>query len=235
MDKKAIQLNSRFSLPPNSLGYCGKDSAPEKFKLCVIEGKCKGVEEEFKHFIVLHPYLRTLSKITKNPKFSYKVVESYWIGNELLKKAKKSDYNILLSFFKKQGVPDWLVKELKGKKPKKFIPTHLFQVLHVGVGRASGSVPYNLETINNCMIRWGEVEKVNKTSVVVNLNSLKKFKGKFILTKIRETQPFVSGFIQNLKKGDVVIVHWKQVIKVLTENETKKITYWTNKVLRSIN
>ncbi|MDO8515049.1 MAG: hypothetical protein Q7S14_00985, partial [bacterium] len=50
------------------------------------------------------------------------------------------------------GVPDWLVDDLKNHPPKKFIPTHLFQVLHVGVGRASGSVPFNQETINNCMV-----------------------------------------------------------------------------------
>jgi hydrogenase maturation factor len=235
MDKKAIQLNARFSLPPNSLGYCGKDSAPEKFKSCVINGKCKGVDEEFKHFIVLHPYLRTLSKINKLPKFSYKVIESYWMGNDLLKKAKNSDYQILLSFFKKQGVPDWLVNELKEKKPKKFIPTHLFQVLHVGVGRASGSVPYNIETINNCMIRWGEVEKVNKSSAVVSLNSLKKVKGVFKIAKVKETRPFINGFVPNIKKGDTVIVHWSQIIKILSEGETKKIDYWTKEILKIVN
>lgn len=235
MDKKALQLNSRFSLSPNSLGYCGKDSAPEKFKSCVVNGKCGGVEEEFKHFIVLHPYLRTISKITHLPKFSYKVVESYWLGNDLARKAKNRDYSILLSFFEKQGVPEWLVEELKSKKPKKFIPTHLFQVLHVGVGRASGSVPYNLETINNCMIRWGEVEKVNKSSAVVNLNSLKKVKGSFKLIKIKETFPFIPGFIPDIKVGDIVTVHWKQINKILTEGEVENVSYWTEEVLKAIN
>jgi len=38
MEKKALQLIPGLSLPPNALGYCGKDSAPEKFKNCVIEG-----------------------------------------------------------------------------------------------------------------------------------------------------------------------------------------------------
>ncbi len=234
IDKKALQLNSRFTLPPNSLGYCGKDSAPEKFKSCVIKGKCAGVEEEFKHFIVLHPYLRTLSKITGLPKFSYKVVESYWLGNDNLLKAKNKDYATLLNFFAKQGVPEWFVAELKSEKPKKFIPTHLFQVLHVGVGRASGSVPYNLESINNCMIRWGKVEKVNKKTAVVNLNSLKKVKSVYKRTFIIETFPFVKGFVPALKVGDIVTVHWKQIVKILTEDEVGKITYWTDEVLKAI-
>ncbi|AHB40260.1 MAG: hypothetical protein ACD_22C00252G0004 [uncultured bacterium] len=193
-----------------------------------------GVEEEFKHFIVLHPYLRTLSKITGLQKFSYRVVESYWLGNDTLLKAKNKDYPVLLNFFTKQGVPEWFVDELKTEKPKKFIPTHLFQVLHVGVGRASGSVPYNLESINNCMIRWGKVEKVNKKTVVVSLNSLKKVKGVYKRTLIKETFPFVEGFVTDIEVGDTVAVHWKQIVKILNEEEIKKITYWTNEVLKTV-
>lgn len=235
MDKKALQLNSRFTLPPNSLGYCGKNSAPEKFKSCVINGKCKGVEDELKNFIVLYPYLRTISRITGLPKFSYKVIESYWLGNDISRKAKQKDYPTLLNFFAKQGVPIWLIDELRSKKPKKFIPTHLFQVLHVGVGRASGSVPYNMETINNCMIRWGEVLRVNKKTATVKLNSLKKVKGAFQLTFITETFPFVPGFVPNMKRGDIVTAHWKRIVKILTEEEIEKISYWTYEVLKVVN
>lgn len=172
MDIKALKLEARFSLPPNSLGYCGKDSAAEKFKECIIHGKCEEVEEELKHFIVLYPYLETIAGITKLPKFFYEVIESYWIGNELLKKAKAEHYDLLLKNFEKQGVPDFFVEELKQKPPKVFIPNHLFQVLHIGVGKASGSVPFNLKSINNCMIRWGEVVKVQNEKAVINLHSL---------------------------------------------------------------
>lgn len=66
------------------------------------------------------------------------MIESYWLGNNLLKKFKPKDYLVLLDFFVKQGVPDFFVQELKNKSPKKFIPNHLFHVLHIGVGKASG-------------------------------------------------------------------------------------------------
>ncbi|MBU3979666.1 hypothetical protein KKF69_08485 [Patescibacteria group bacterium] len=175
MDIKALQLEARFSLPPNSLGYCGKDSAAEKFKECIIHGKCKDVEEELKHFIVLYPYLETIAEIANLPVFSYEVIESYWIGSDLLKKVKPEDYDLLLKNFKKQGVPDSFIKELQQKPPKVFIPNHLFQVLHVGVGRASGAVPFNLKSINNCMIRWGEVVKLIDGKAIINLHSLHRF------------------------------------------------------------
>lgn len=234
MAKSALQFNSRFTLPPNSLGYCGKDSAPEKFKACVIDGCCDGVADELKHFIVLYPYLRTLSKITGRSKFMKKVMESYWLGNDLLNEVKDSDYFILLDFFEKQGVPEWLVAELRKTPPKRFIPTHLFQVLHVGVGRASGSVPYNIETINNCMIRWGKVTAVDMAGLcaTVELNSLEKVGEGYGLTKISGEYPFIAGFLPGLKVGDTVTVHWNLITKVLTKTEVAKIGFWTGEVLK---
>jgi len=235
MDKKALQLISRFSLPPNALGYCGKDSAPEKFKKCVIEGKCVGVEKELKNFIVLHPYLKTLSNITGKDLFSYQVAEAYWLGNNQLKKTKQDDYLELINNFKKQGVPDWLIKEISEKQPKKFIPTHLFQILHIGVGKASGSVPYNLQSINNCMIRWGKVKKISNNNIWVDITSLSRSEKKYSLVKIISKFQAVPRFITRLKVGDTVAVHWKQVVKKLNKNEIQKLSYWTKEVLKYIN
>lgn len=235
MDKKALQLLSRFSLPPNALGYCGKDSAPEKFKKCVIEGKCSGVSNEIKKFIVLNPYLKTLGEVTgKNP-FSCEVAEAYWIGNRQLKKTKLGDYKILLKYLEKQGVPEWILKDLKERWPKKFIPTHLFQILHVGVGRASGSVPYNLNSINNCMIRWGKVKKISEKDVLINVFSLARLgKGYKLVTK-EKGFTIIPGFSTKLKIGDEVAVHWGHVIKKLNKSEVKKISFWTKEVLKSVN
>lgn len=231
MDIKALQLEARFSLPPNSLGYCGRETAAGKFKQCIINGECGGVEKEVSKFIVLYPYLETIAKIGKLPVFSHKVIESYWIGNDLLKKIKPEHYDLLLKNFEKQGVPDFFVEELKQKPPKIFIPNHLFQVLHVGVGRASGAVSFNLKSINNCMIRWGEVVKVQNGRAVINLYSL-ELKGKIYKLVInKETVPINMDFVPGLKTGDIVAVHWNMVIKILTKDEEKKLKYWTKKCL----
>lgn len=230
----ALQLESRFSLPPNSLGYCGLKTAGAAFQTCIKTGRCDRVEQEVEHFIVLHPYLQFLSKITNLPKFSYELIEGYWIGNDMLKQAKPDDYFILLTYFKKQGVPDFLLDSLKEKKPKHFIPSHLFQVLHVGVGRASGSVPFNIDTINNCMVRWGKVTQVDSKNVSVELNSLRETaKGTYGLTSILQKIPYSSWLTPNVKKGDTVAVHWNMVIKILTKDEIEKIEYWTKEVCKS--
>ncbi|MBN1168927.1 hypothetical protein JXA63_03465 [Candidatus Woesebacteria bacterium] len=234
MDTKALQLNCRFALPPNSLGYCGKGSAPERFKKCILGKSCRGVRSEIEKFIVLNPYLETISELIGKDKYDYQVAEAYWLGNKLLKRIKDKDYNTLLKHFEKQGVPPWFVDELRSKKPKKFIPTHLFQVLHVGVGKASGAVPYNMHSINNCMIRWGRVEVIGKDKLKVDLNSLKKNKNKFKLTKHEGNYVYRKEFIPGLKKGDYVVVHWKQVVKKLDNKEIEKLNLWTNEVLSSL-
>ncbi|MGE5041314.1 MAG: DUF6390 family protein [Candidatus Levyibacteriota bacterium] len=234
MSESALQLESRFSLPPNSLGYCGLKTAGAVFQECIKTGKCERVPQEVDHFIVLNPYLNFLHKVTALPKFSYEVIEGYWIGNDILKKAKAKDYFLLLDYFKKQGVPDFLLDELKDRKPENFIPSHLFQVLHVGVGRASGSVPFNIETINNCMVRWGEVKKVTAEKAEIELNSLReKSKGVYELTSILQEVPYSGWLTPGLKMGDIAVVHWNMVIKTFSEEEEEKIMYWTKEVIKS--
>lgn len=239
---EALQLAARFALPPNSLGYCGRDSAPERFKSCISNSDCAGVETEIEKFIVLHPYLKTISELTGKSKFSYDVIESYCIGNDLLvdlnksldNKVNKNGYDLLMDNFLEQGVPEWFVAELKDQKPKEFIPTHLFQVLYVGVGRASGSVPFNLETINNCMIRWGEVIDITGQQVQANLKSLEVVNNKYKLVNKEAQAMYNSQITPNLVKGDLVAVHWKQVIIKPSSNQLEKLVYWTEKVIESI-
>ena len=235
MDKKALQLLCRFALPPNSLGYCGRGTAPEKFKACILRGKCEGVEEELSKFIVLNPYLEMFKNITGQNKYAYAAAEAYWLGGDTLKKAKVSDYKLLLKFFAKQGVPDWLVEDLKKQVPKKFVPLHLFQVLHVGVGRASGAVPYNPESINNCMVRWGTIKKIENGGLSIENYGLERKNKKYVLARQNSKVAFREDFLPGVKVGDTVAVHWGQAVKKLTPGETANLEYWTRQVLEAIN
>lgn len=233
----ALQLAARFSLPPNSKGYCGRDSAPEKFKKCLLNCECEGVSEELKKFIVLTPYLKTLSEISGKKFDSYEVIESYWLGNDLLESVKNKDFNLLLKNFKVQGVPDWYIRELRVNKPEKFIPMHQFQVFHVGVGKASGSIPHNLDSSNNCMIRWGKVLKVSKQKALVQINKLEIKDGKYALAIAKKPEELVvqKYFTHNLSVNDIVAVHWNEIIKILSARELYNLDYWTNEVIKTVN
>jgi len=234
MTTEGLQLASRFSLSPNALGYCGRDSAPNKLLSCVLGGNCEGVTKELENFIVLNPYLKTLAEITGQDKFSYPVVESYWLGNDELKKTRPSDYDLLLKNFAEQKVPDWLVKELRLRRPKVFIPFHLFQILHVGVGRISGSVPFTIETINDCMIRWGNVLEIDKTkgklkASVATLEQQNKTGYRLIITD--GTFDYSPDFVPGLNVGDPVAFHWQMAAKKLTSREEVNLACWTEAIV----
>lgn len=234
MDIQALQLASRFSFVPNSLGYCGRDSATQRFVQCVSHGVCSAVDTELTKFIALYPYLKTIARITSQPVFSLKVIESYWLGNDLLKKAKLGDYKLLLEAFTEQGIPEWLVDELHDKPPRVFIPNHLFQVLHVGVGKASGAVPFNIDSINNCMIRWGKVEKISSKNITTNLNSLKVTNGRYSLTNTKNLLPSDNPLVKNLQQGDTVAVHWNMIVKKLNVREEKNLALWTKQICATV-
>ncbi len=234
INTKSLQLLSRYSLPPNSLGYCGKNSATEKFKECIRHGICNTVDEELTHFIVLHPYLKTIAEISDKNKFDYEVGECFWLGNDLIKLATVEHYELLLQNLQTQGVPESFVQELLQKQPKQFLPFHLFQVLHVGVGKSSGAVPFNLDTINNCMIRWGKVSEIEGTTLKAEMNSLKLLGSKYVFTKIPVEAQFDPLILRNLKIGDTISMHWKVANNILNDREIANLEYWSNKVLDNL-
>ncbi len=234
MDSNALKLASLFSYSPNHKGYCGRDSAGDVFTRCIAKGECGKVSLELKHFIVLFPYLKTIATLAGLSPFDYKVIEAYWIGNKLLETIPLSGYNILLKEFAKQGVPSWLIKTLRNKKPSRFIPNHLFQVLHVGVGQASGSVPFDIQSVNSCMIRWGKVVAVKaEGEIVMSLKQLTQSKKGYKLKSIKEVVSTEACPFFKPKIGDLVALHWGHVVKKLTQLEAKNLTYWTKQTLAS--
>ncbi len=235
MDTHALSLASRFSYAPNSKGYCGKLSAHDAFVRCIRDGDCDTVAEEMRHFIVLAPYLDLIAHASGMTPYDPEVIEAYWIGNDLLHRVKPSHYDILLENFQRQGVPMWLIDELSQKRPTRFIPSHLFQVLHVGVGQASGAVPFSITSVNHCMIRWGEVMEIHSTgAITVRVHELAHRKLRYVqVEKTLQLSPDTYPF-DNPRAGDIIAVHWGHVVKILTKNEVKQLSYWTQEVVSTL-
>lgn len=179
-------------------------------------------------FNALYPYLKTIAQITGKPVFSYEVAEGYWLGNNLLKKAKPEDYDLLLKYFQEQGIPNFQLEKMRENKPKLFIPFHLTRVLD--------GFPQDLDSINNCMIKWGSVYKIKENTVYVKLCSLTNNNKTYQLVSDIKVKPleFDPKFVPGLKISDTVAVHWNKVAKVITEEEVRNLTYWTNQVLTSL-
>lgn len=233
MDTKALQLLSKFSLPPNALHYCGHDTAQQAFKSCITQKNCDQVPQEVKKFIVLWPYLKTLGQALNKDPFSYEIIEAYWFGNHLLEQIQPNHYDLLLQNLQNQGVPDFLLQEIKSKRPDPFIPVHLFNILHVGVGKASGAVPFNLQSINNCMIRWGVIKTMDQHQATLDLVSIVTEKPPYKLATSQTTLPIDPNLTPHLNLKDIVAVHWNQIVHILTPMEQTQLSYWTNALIQT--
>ncbi|HNQ31381.1 MAG TPA: DUF6390 family protein [Candidatus Woesebacteria bacterium] len=233
MDTRALALASRFAYSPNARGYCGRSSAQKAFIHCIKNGECDGVVAELSHFIVLHPYLLTIAQAVGASPFDYEVIEAYWLGNNLLNKITSADYELLLNAFETQGVAPWLIAQLRTRWPSHFIPTHLFQVLHVGVGQASGSVPFDIHSINECAVRWAQVEKITSTGdVSVRSARIMQKGGAYILKEdYEEKLKRDACALTTPVAGSWVALHWGHIVKILRDEELANLTLWTKQTL----
>jgi len=142
----------------------------------------------------------------KDP-FHRKIVEAYWLGNDLLEKTEKNK-----------------------------IPYHTFSVLeHFGQIKLN-QLPKNLkEAVENCRISWGRVKKISGQGIVVEYQPLifeQKIKlGKNTLKKIiwdKQTLP-------NLKIGDPVSIHLNIARQILTKQQLNNLKKYTKLSLRIFN
>ena len=87
MDLKGLALCSRYSYPPNSLSLCGPDKKKDLNWYSIYQQTDKGTLEILSQFSTLYPYLTLIAQENKiKDPFNQKVVEAYWIGNNLLHK-----------------------------------------------------------------------------------------------------------------------------------------------------
>ncbi len=232
---KGTQLCSRFSRITNQLNYCGPSEAHKTF----AEHIKTGIKEEetrnmLSKFEGLYPYLRFIAKKHSLDPFDFKVVEAYWIGNELLDIFTREDYQEFLSDLGKAGLPERYVQESRKRMPANAIPHHTFHVLFVGVGRVTQSVPTNLESMQNCMASWGEVLGVHDGAVRVKGPFLKAENGKFILSITERSTKYNPNLIQP-KIGDWVAMHWGECAHILTKTQLENLQKYTNRVIESVN
>src|SRR5918911_4540673 len=151
-----LLLFIRYAFMPNHLGYCGGDENDVLLEHAVEGRPDPRLAPLLVKFTGAVPYLRTIAAANgiADP-FDPRVVEAYWIGNELLDGVEvRQLYESLLDRFGKQlqGRSRELVL---GKAPAGARPHHSFHVLdvHSRVGELENS----LETMDACRVSWGRV------------------------------------------------------------------------------
>ncbi len=212
----------RYGFMPNRLHYCGGDDNQALFDYAVEGVSDGGLTQLLRRFSGALPYLQLIARANgiQDP-FDARVVEAYWIGNELLEGVEvRQLYDSLLERFGKQlqGRTRELVL---GKAPAGARPHHSFHVLDVH--SKVGELAATLSTLDNCRVSWGVVSRHEGADLVVMRQPLVLHEGKLVLDPPREERVMRQidgrGFVDDAQLGDWVSLHWGWVCEVLSERQ----------------
>ena len=220
----------RYGFMPNRLRYCGGDDNRTLFEYGVRNTADGGLAPLLRRFTGALPYLQLIARANAiaDP-FDARVVEAYWLGNELLDGVEvRQLYDSLIERFGKQlqGRTRDLVL---GKAPAGARPHHSFHVFDVH--SRVGELGHNLETMDHCRVSWGEVVAVDGGELVVTRAPLVLEGGKLTLgAAVPERvarQIDGRGFVDGARIGDRVSIHWGWACEVLSDRQLRNLARFT--------
>lgn len=221
----------RYGFMPNHLRYCGGDDNRTLFEYGVENVVDAGVRAMLRKFTGALPYLQLIARANgiADP-FDDRVVEAYWIGNELLDRVEvRQLYDALVERFGKQlqgRTRDWVL----GKAPAGARPHHNFHVFDVH--SRVGELENTLQTMDNCRTSWGRVLTVEGPELVVERQPLVLVEGRLAVGPSQTVrvvrQVEARGFADTAAPGDWVSLHWGWVCEVLTPRQQANLARHTD-------
>ena len=228
----------RYAFMPNRLHYCGGDNNGSIFDYGVEGVREPTLDAMLRKFTGAMPYLTLIARSNgiADP-FDERVVEAYWIGNDLLTGVEvRQLHDALLERFSKQlqgKTREWLL----AKAPAGARPHHNFHVFDVH--SRVGELEHSLNTMDNCRISWGKVMKEEGADLVVERQPLALADGKLVLgpaEKVRVVRLVHGrGFAGSAKVGDWVSLHWGWVCEVITSLQQRNLAQYTDDHIRLAN
>lgn len=220
----------RYAFMPNRLRYCGGDDNRTLFEYGIENVSDRGLPPLLRKFTGAVPYLKLIARANglADP-FDARVVEAYWIGNELLEGVEVRElYDALLERYGKQltGRTRELVL---GKAPAGAHPHHSFHVLDVH--SRVGELDTTLHTLDECRVSWGKVIAAEGAELLVSRTPLVLRDGKLVLDAPRQERVMRQvdgrGFADRAQAGDWVSLHWGWVCEVLGERVRANLERYT--------
>ncbi len=233
---------ARYCYKPNILGYCGSQEKRGQLLLQRFLRKEKVDENAVRDFLATfeaaYPYLQLIaSENNIADPFEEKVVEAYWIGNDLLEKVRHTAFQAMIA--EKFGRPHLLgekrAREIAQNLPPSLSPHHS---VHLSViGSLTKKLEITVRNMDFCRIGWGKVEKKEEEILVLTSQRLvqNKTTGKLALEEEKGKVTLYSPHITAARIGDIVSFHWKCACEVLTNTQVENLQSYTLKTLRAIN
>ena len=158
-------LFARYAFPPNELGYCGPDDPDVLLRHATSAGEpAAEIARRARLFDGAWVYLELIAAAAGIPDpMDARVVEAYWIGNDLLDAV---DPEVFLATLRRRfagqlGGP--IARRWRSMPPAHALAHHSFQVFAVypWTGLLAVRSDTALSVLDSCRIRWGTVTGVD--------------------------------------------------------------------------
>jgi Family of unknown function (DUF6390) len=233
---------ARYAYPPNELGYCGPDLSRQ-----LLEQVAAGVDDGdlrriARGFDGAWPYLRLIAGANgiADP-LDARVVEAYWVGNELLTRVSPQLMGSSLeSRFRGRVGSSW--SRLSAPVSAGALPHHSFHVFGVypwvGLLR-EGQVDAPLRVLDRCRVRWGKVLSTSGGLATVRFRPL-TWDGRCLglgLPVVEKAMLSTDdlGLAGPVAPGDWVSLHWEWVCERLDSRALAALRGHTLRELRLVN
>jgi len=229
------ELFARYAFPPNVLGYCGPPDSGLTQDLGSFE-TTRELTHIVKQFDGAWPYLELIGGLNRLDPLDPRVIDAYWIGNELLDGFDTLTWgNSVDDRFRGRAGGSW---SAVASAITDGAPNHAFHVFcvypWVGLLR-SGYADHALEVIDRCRIRWGTVEARAGADVIVRSRPLTWDGDTLALGEARvET---VTGPLHSVgfHAGTVVSMHWDYVCEEIDPRQLGHLQRQTSRHLAIVN
>lgn len=229
---------ARFAVPPNERGYCGPAREDELAAYRSEELPVDpGLRELASGFEGAWPYLELLAGAAHlDDPLDDRVVEAYWIGNELCARVADLDWgNHLVDRFEPRIGRD--VDRLTTHVGGGALPHHAFHVFAVypwvGLLREGRGGPEPLRILRQCHISWGGVVDRVGDEVLIEGPTLDWHHGVLALgphaRRSVRLDPRLVRIGRAATVGATVAVHWGEIVDVLDDRQRA----WLESITRS--
>jgi hypothetical protein len=232
-----IALAARFSIATNRLSYCGPAEAAPLLYRAIVDGRGDPASRAaMEGFEALVPYLRAIGAKHGLDPLDERVVEAYWLGNELLEGFRREEFRDLLDALRQRGLPRTVAERLAAHLPAEPIPHHVFHVAFVGVGAVTGHVETTLPNLEACRPTPATIVARGASTLKTVRPSLRVEGGRLLDgPEVEGEFPYDPRVVPDARPGGTVVLHWGWPALTPTAAQLASLQRYTRRALAAAN
>ena len=223
-------LCARYSFAPNFFQYCGPDKNKDISDYLASRESDQYLAAILSEFSTLYSYLKAIAHANgiMHP-LDRRVVEAYWLGNNLLENMKERQiYSELADGQRlKKNLPPRYLKWLWPKIDKQAKLHHSFHVFNVWLRTGNQKIAHTVETMNQCRIGWGKVTDISDGGLTLDSQQVIMSQGKLAIREKVNVKITRSFDHERLIPGDLVSFHWGYFCDKITKKQQKNLEFYT--------